>query len=44
MANFVLILVNIMYALVCLTIESDQGTLSMSKPVDEDNSKKEAEG
>ncbi len=43
MANFVLILVNIMYALACLTIESDQGMFSMSKPA-EDNSKKEAEG
>jgi len=43
MANFVLILVNIMYALVCWEKDSEQGNGSTSKPA-EDNSKKEAEG
>jgi len=43
MANFALALVNIMYALVCLTKESDQGKCPTSDSV-EASSKKGAEG
>ena len=39
MSNFIHAIVSIVYALVCLTIESDQGMFSMSKPA-EDNLKK----
>ena len=43
MSNFVLALVSIMYALVCLTKEADQGKCSTSNSAG-DYSKKEAEG
>jgi hypothetical protein len=43
MSNFILATISIVYALVCLTKESDQGMFSMSIPV-EDCLKKEAGG
>jgi hypothetical protein len=43
MSDFVFAMVSIVYALVCLTKESDQGKCSTSDSV-EDSSKKGAEG
>ncbi len=43
MSNFILAMVSIVYAIVCLTKESDQGMFSMSKSA-EDTLKKGAEG
>ncbi len=43
MSNFILALVSIVYGLVCLTQEADQGKCSTSKSA-EDSSEKGAEG
>ena len=43
MSNFILATISIVYVLVCLTKESDQGMVSTSKPA-EDSLEKGAEG
>ena len=43
MSNFILAMVSIVYALICLTKEADQGICSISKPA-ENKFEKGAEG